>query len=275
MSDLDRVAAHYHGEGIAERLLGALAAEGVDMDNLTPVEMAPIDQFHGRGLVATQDMCARLKPEADDAILDIGCGLGGPARYVAHAHGSRVTGIDLTPAYCEAAEALSKAARLDGQVTIKCASATDLPFDDASFDAAFSQNVAMNIADKAAYFGEALRVLKPGGRAAMSILAQGPAGEVRYPVPWAETPATSFLAEPDDLRAQIEAAGFEILDFIDETETAIAAYRQMREIVKRDGPPKLGAHLFMGERMKQMMRNIARSTEDGRIVPLEVLCRKP
>jgi SAM-dependent methyltransferase len=164
--------------------------------------------------------------------------------------------------------------RLDDQVEIACASALDLPFVDASFDAAYSQNVVMNIADKAAFYAEARRVLRPGGRLALSNLTQGPGGEPSYPVPWAETAATSFLSTPDETRAAIEAAGFEILVFRNTTERLTHFYATQRERIRRQGPPKLGIHVFMGERIKEMQRNVARNVEEGRVVPFEILCRK-
>ena len=269
------VRSHYSSNDIADRLLQALSAAGVDVNAPTPLDLAPVDQFHSRGLEATRELAEMLAPTAGERILDIGSGLGGPARFFAFTYDCQVDGIDLTPEFCDAARALVRITGLDGQVHIECASALEPPFDDATFDAAYSQNVVMNIADKPAFYREAWRVLRPGGRLGLSNLAQGPGGPPDYPVPWATTAETSFLATPDETRSEIEAAGFEIAIFQDKTQILKEFLSAQRELIKQSGPPKLGPHVFMGERFKEMQRNVARSVEQGRVLPLEILCRKP
>ncbi len=274
MTDNGAVQAHYSTNLVIEDIVRALADAGIDLDKLTPLDLAPVDQFHSRGLGATRELGEFLSPKAEERILDIGCGLGGPARFLAFSHGCRIDGIDLTPAFCEAAKRLTGMTRLDDQVAIECASALEMPFEDDTFDAAYSQNVVMNIADKAAFYGEARRVLKAGGRLALSNLTQGPGGAPVYPTPWAETAATSFLSTPEETQEVIEAAGFEILVFRNTTERLRHFYETQRERIRRQGPPKLGIHVFMGERIKGMQRNVAKNVEEGRVIPFEILCRK-
>src|SRR6185369_4241211 len=96
-------------------------------------------------------------------------------------------------------------------------SALALPVPDATFDAAYSQNVIMNIADKPLFYREAFRALRPVGRLALSNVCAGPAGEPYFPVPWATTAETSFLATPAEMQRDLAAAGFEIVDFRDTT----------------------------------------------------------
>ncbi len=194
MAAANPVAQHYASGGIADRVLAALrAANGADAP-VTPAALAPIDHFHGRGVVATGELAALLDPQPGEDILDIGCGIGGPARWIAAKFGCHVTGVDLTPDFCEAAAALTAACGMREQVTIRQGSALDLPFADATFDRAYSHNVAMNIADKPRFYREALRVLRPGGLFALANVCSGPNGEPHYPQPWATIAATSFLA---------------------------------------------------------------------------------
>lgn len=271
-----QVTRHYGSAGIAERILAALrAANGADAP-VTVEALSVLDHFHGRGIVATKDLVEVLKPQSHERVLDIGSGIGGPARWIAAKCGCSVTGVDLTAAFCEAARALNAATGLAGRVSIVEGSALALPVPDGAFDCAYSQNVVMNIADKLGMYREAFRALKPGGRMVLSNLCAGPnRGALVFPVPWAETAATSFLATPDEMHADLAAAGFEIASFRDTSADTLPATRRNRERLERDGPPALGTHLIMGERLVQMQINSARNAEEGRVATVEALVRKP
>jgi len=269
------VQAHYTTDDIAGRIVAAVRAVLGDDTPLTPDILAQIDHFHGGGLAATRDLVAVLQPQAGERILDIGSGIGGPARWIASKHACHVTGIDLTPAFCLAAEQLNQATGLAGQVRIVEGSALAMPFDDGSFDRAYSQNVVMNIADKPGFYREASRVLKPGGLLALSNVAAGPNGPPRFPVPWATSPEASFLSSPAETRADLERAGLEILRFEDTSAKMAAARKALRERLEREGLPPLGFHVFMGERLLEAQINGARNAEEGRISSVEALVRKP
>ena len=168
MSEIPRegaqeVARHYGRGGLLERLLAALAEAGKDIEHLTIDDLAPVDEFHSRRRVATVELARLLAPSASDHVIDIGSGIGGPARYLAATHGCRVSGVDLTEEFVATAADLSRRAALAGRVDFRQGSALDLPFGDAAFDLAWTQNVAMNIADRPRFYAEIRRVLKPAG----------------------------------------------------------------------------------------------------------------
>ena len=275
MAEPGPVAQHYGSPAIAERVLAALRAVIGPEAPVTPEALAPIDHFHGRGVAATAELLALLQPRPGEHILDIGSGLGGPARWIARRCDCRVTGVDLTPAFCDAARALTAACFMTDQVTILEGSALDLPLPDASFDRAYSQNVVMNIADKPRFYREAWRVLKPGGVFALANVCAGSRGEPDYPQPWATTAATSFLASVDATRRGLTAAGFEIVSFDDTTAATVAAQTRERERLQSEGPPPLGVHIILGDRIREMRRNGARSYQEGRLATIEALVRKP
>jgi sarcosine/dimethylglycine N-methyltransferase len=269
------VAGHYGNTGIAERILAALrAAHGAEAP-VTVDALSVLDHFHGRGIVATKELVELLKPQPGEHLLDIGSGIGGPARWFAAKCRVYVTGVDLTPEFCAAAEALNRATGLADRITIKNGSALALPVPDNAFDRAYSQNVIMNIADKTQFYREAFRALKPGGVLALSNLCKGAPGEFLYPVPWAETPATSFLVTPEEMRAQLLEAGFEIVVFHDTTAETLPATIRNRERLERDGLGGLGTHLIMGPRLLEMQINSARNQEAGLGRTIEALVRKP
>ena len=199
-----------------------------------------------------------LEPLSGERILDIGGGIGGPARWTATHFGCHVTSLDLTPEFCRAAEELNAATGLSDRVRVVEGSATDLPFEDDGFDRAYSENVAMNIDDKRRFYAEALRVLRPGAVFAFSHYGAGPKGEPDYPLPWAAGPGTSFLCSPEETREQVLTAGFEIVIFRDKTEEVLPDLRENRRRLEEHGLPPLGLQTLMGERIGEFQINAAR-----------------
>ncbi|MDJ0894517.1 MAG: methyltransferase domain-containing protein [Alphaproteobacteria bacterium] len=275
MADDARVSGHYTQDDLLQKVLAALQEAGKDTEALTVDDLAPVDHFHGRGLEATLELFGKLELADGHHVLDIGSGIGGPARWMAAKHGCRVTGIDLTEAFCAVAQALTAQLGMEDRVSIHIANALDLPFEADSFDAAYSQNVAMNIPDKAGYFAEAFRVMKPGALFGTTLIVRGDGGDPFFPVPWATEPSVSFLTSEQDIVDGLEQAGFDLVSLSDESETSLAHSERMRERAQREGPPVLGPHVLMGEEGRTKLRNSVRSVAEGRVRPLEIVCRKP
>ena len=261
VDELDGVRAHYRAAGLTERLKTVLAALGPEDRRLAPQQLGALDQFHTRGLAATVELAELAGIGADMSVLDIGAGVGGPARFLAATYGCQVTGIDLSEPFVEAARYLTGRTGQAGKVSFETGSALELPFDHGRFGVALLQHVAMNIADRARLYREIRRVLKPGGRfATFDVVLLS--GEPHYPVPWARTPATSFLLSAAATRAAIEPAGFRALAWRDDTEAAKAWIVQLRA----SGPPpspNLGA--VMGPDFAQLAANLGRNLLEGRL----------
>jgi sarcosine/dimethylglycine N-methyltransferase len=258
---LDGVRDHYRATGLTERLKTALAALAPENQQLTPQQLAALDQFHTRGLAATAELAALAGITAPTSVLDVGAGIGGPARFLAAAHGCRVTGVDISEAFVTAARYLTERTGQSGQVSFETGSALELPFDDGVFEVALLQHVAMNIADRAGLYREIRRVLKPGGRfATFDVVLDG--GEPLYPVPWARTPATSFLITAAATRAAVEAAGFTTLTWRDDTAAARAWIAELRAA---GPPPSPNLSVVMGPDFAQLAANLGRSLMDGRL----------
>jgi len=270
------VAAHYGRGDLLARLDAALADDGADPARPTIESLAPYDQFHGRGLEATVEAAAMMQAAPGDHLLDVGSGIGGPARWVGRRFRCKVTGIDLTPEFCDVARHLTRRLGMDDRVAFEVGDALAMPFPDDTFDGAWSMNVSMNVADKGALYREIRRVLRPGAWLVLSEIAKGAGADVDYPTPWAAGPATSFLSTPAETRRGLSSAGFDVIRLHESRDEALAFAARSREIVARGGkPPHRAVMLIHGDAAKPATANAARGLADGRIVPIEVLARKP
>jgi MPBQ/MSBQ methyltransferase len=224
VSSSHAISRYWSRDGLDIAILDALVASGKDLERLTVDDLAPLDQFHGGGKGATVRLARLAKLATGLRVLDVGGGLGGPARTLAVEFGCQVTSIDLTEAYVRVAAMLTDRLRLADRVRHRVADALDLSFEDASFDVIWTQNSGMNIADKVRLYHGFHRVLRPGGRLAIQEPMAGPVQPVVFPVMWARDAASSFLDTPARLRAIIEGTGFRTTAWDDVTaETAGAA----------------------------------------------------
>ena len=238
--------------------------------------LAPLDQFHVGGRAATAALAARLGVNPGHRVLDIGCGLGGPARHLAAEHGCLVTGNDLSPAFVAVATLLTARTGLAEMVRHVGGDATRLPFEPASFDLAWTQHVAMNIADRQALYAGIHTPVRPGGRLALYDVVSG-TGKPDFPVPWARTPAESALRTMDETRAALEHVGFMLREWDDVTAAGIAwAERQVTAAQARpDHVKPLSLPLVMGAEFPAMVANLGRALRDGRVALLQTIAERP
>ena len=272
----DRDVSSYYSRGnLLDRLNAALAEDGIDLSHPSIEALAPYDQFHGRGLEATVEIANLLEIGDAEHILDIGSGIGGPARYFAHRFGCQVTGIDLTAEFCDVARTLTRLLGLETRVEFELGNAMAMPFANGSFDGAYSMNVSMNIADKGGFYREIHRVLKPGGWLMLSEIAKGAGGDPEYPTPWASSAHTSFLSTPEETQSSLGEAGFDVVQLRSTREQALAfGARSLAMVERGEKPPHRAVKLIHGEIATQAIANTARGLAEAQIVPIEVLSRK-
>jgi SAM-dependent methyltransferase len=267
------------GHNTRGRLVGAiteaLAATGKSPGSVTVEDLAPVDEFHIGGRQATEDLVAQLDLAREHHVLDVGCGLGGAARFVGSRYGCRVTGIDLTAEYVEGARALSEWTGLGGRLRFHRGSALATPFAGAEFDRAYMLHVGMNVPDKPALFAEIARVLRPGGRFGIYDVMRTGEAALAFPVPWAATPEISAVDTPAAYRAALRASGFEIVAERDRRDFAIEFFRTLRaRLARAGGPPPLGLHLVMGPDAATKIGNMVANIEAEAIAPVELIARR-
>lgn len=273
MSSEAKVAGHYTSGRLEEVVLKALAAVGKDIHTLTPADLSPIDQFHVGGIDATRELAAGMDLRPGTHLLDVGSGIGGPARYFAGEHSCKVTGIDLTEEFVRVAGRLTSLVRLEHLADFRQASVLALPFPEAAFDHAYMMHVGMNIEDKAGAYREVRRVLKPGARFAVFDILRRPDATLRYPVPWAASVETDFSAAEEVYHGALQAAGFEITEQRSRMDFAIEFTQRAIARMAKTGPPVLGLHLLMGDQAPVMVGNILAMMQEGILEPMELFAR--
>jgi SAM-dependent methyltransferase len=270
-----RVSEHYTRVDVSAAIATALKAIGKDAGPLSLDDLASIDEFHLRGRAATAELTGALGLGPGMRVLDVGSGVGGPARYIAATYDCDVVGIDLTEEFCRVAGRLAERVGLGDRVEYRPGNALAMPFADGAFDAAYTQHAAMNIEDKARLYAEVWRVLKPGARFGVYDVLQGEGGEVLYPVPWARDRTTSFPVRPAELRALLETAGFAVESWRDTTAESRLWMEEMKARAAEPNAPPSVLRLLFAEDAQTIVQNLARNLFEDRVAPTEVICVKP
>ena len=267
MNEVDeRVSDHYGWPGLMDAIEKEIRRHGIEPEDVTVAQLAPVDNYHAFRLAGTLALATAARISAADRVLDVGGGIGGPARQLADRFGCHVTVVDLTPEYCAVGETLTTWTHLTNLVSFVHASALDMPFDDASFDVVWTQHASMNISDKVGLYREVARVVRPGGRFAFFDILAGPNQPIHFPVPWAADPSFSFLLSPTETRALVASEGFRQTSWLTGADLKAELDRSDQEDPGAQ-EPLLDSGLLNGPDSAAMGDNVARNLKEGRIVP--------
>ena len=273
MNTEQQVAKHYTHGSLLQTILDALKQMGKDPERFSATDLSTGDELHLGWLPATARLAKKLGFAPGMHVLDVGAGLGGPARYFAEAHKCRVTGIDLTEEFVQVAAELTRRCGLSDLVSFRQASALDLPFEAGAFDFATLIHVGMNISDKAKLFANVRRVLKPGALFGVYDVMRAGEGDLPYPMPWAQAPETSFVETPEAYRRLLTSAAFRIEDEDNWREFVLTLAREMREKTEKTGMPPLNQQVLMGSSFRERIGNVMSTLERGIIAPVQMIAR--
>jgi ubiquinone/menaquinone biosynthesis C-methylase UbiE len=243
------------------------------VDRLSASDLSGGDELHLGWRPATAAHAEDLGLTSGMRVLDVGSGIGGPARYLVETLACQVEGVDLSPEFVAVASALTRRMGLSDRASFREASVLALPFEDAAFDAATMIHVGMNLPEKAGAFAEVRRVLKPGARFGVYDIMRGGAAELPFPMPWATTAETSFVESPDTYRRLLSDAGFTVESETDRRDFVLRLAREMRAKAEKEGPPRLGPQVLMGETARERLGNVMAALERGTITPVEMIAR--
>ena len=260
---VDSVAKHYGNDGIVPRIISALEEAGFDTNNLEPDVFAGADEFHIGGRKGSEFVTSALNIQSGQHVLDIGSGIGGPARYIANMLGVTVEGIDLTPEFVEAAVEITEMVGMTERVSFQVGSATSIPFDGDTFDASTMVHVGMNISDKELLFSEIARVTKPDGSIVVYDVMRTGNDDLVFPMPWSSTPEYSFVDTTDAYVKAAENAGLKLLTIDDHTEMAVSFFNN-----PPSEPPPVNLGHLMGTKMPEMVANAGNAIRNGTISPI-------
>lgn len=275
MAENKDVASHYQHGHLLRTLEHAISQLGKMPDEITVADLAPVDEFHVGGRIATEHLLDQLDIAPQQHLLDIGCGLGGAARFVAQHYRTHVTGIDLTDEYITTGNTLSRWTGMDEYVTLHQGDATDSTFGPETFHAAYMLHVGMNISDKTTLFNEVFRILQPQGQFAIYDIMQTQQGDLTYPVPWASDASTSCLASPEAYENTLTPAGFEVRQCTDRRDFTLDFFKRLQQKSNpQKAPPALGLHLLMKETAAEKIRNMVANIANGTIAPVEIIAVK-
>jgi len=262
MPNQESVSEHYGVSDLTATIEQALKQTGLDGDRIDWSSLEPLDQFHVRGIAAIKELAEGLHLFPSAKVLDVGCGIGGPARFLAANYGVHVTGIDLTPRFIDAAKMLSERTGLADRTEFHQGDALDLVHADATFDAAWTIHVAMNIADRSRLYKGIYTVLHSGGRLAIYDVVAGNGAPLTFPLPWASSADASFLLTADAMRDVLTKTGFTVESWEDTTEAGIAQFARQAQNIQAS---PLGLQIVIGPEFPKMVGNLVQALKDGRL----------
>ena len=275
MADASAISDHWGKGDVYARILETMELAGIDPKSVTIEQLAPVDHFHARGFPATVELADALPVRENDRLVDIGCGIGGPARYLAKRFRCHVDGIDITAPFVDAANKLSVLVGMEGSVNFRHGDGQQLPYEDEAFDGGYTQHVTMNVPDRDIFFAEAFRVLRPGAFFALTEHGLGETGAPHHPVPWSKDGSGAYLMRPADTVAALERAGFSEIEVTDTGDKYLQGYKAAIELAEKGEAPVFGSHILLGELAPQIVRNAARNIEERRTQPVQIICCKP
>lgn len=256
---------HYNKAQLFEEIIERLMMQGINPNKISRSDLSGVDEFHVRGAEVSREIAREINL-SKARVLDVGCGIGGPARMLADEFNCNVTGIDMSHEFILAARQLSELVGLRDKTQFLQGDALELPFEEGSFDVVWTQHVQMNISDKARFYSEIARVLSENGMFIYYDIFRKNSADVDYPVPWANDPSISFLGSILNMETILKNLGFTKVQTSNQTDRAIEFFSGMFERNNKSGPKKPGLDILMGDSTPEKFGNVLKGLKENKIV---------
>jgi ubiquinone/menaquinone biosynthesis C-methylase UbiE len=256
---------HYNKAQLFEEIIERLMMQGINPNKISRSDLSGVDEFHVRGAEVSREIAKEINLD-ENRVLDIGCGIGGPARMLADEFNCNVTGIDMSHEFILAARKLSELVGLRDKTQFLQGDALELPFENGSFEVAWTQHVQMNISDKTGFYSEIARVLTDNGIFIYYDIFRKNSSELDFPVPWANDPSISFLGTIQNMETILKNLGLTKVQTTDQTENAIEFFSGMFERNNKNGPKKLGLDILMGDSTPEKFGNLYKGLKQNKIL---------
>ncbi|MEM6845735.1 MAG: methyltransferase domain-containing protein [Bacteroidota bacterium] len=255
----------YNHSRLLENILTRFRKMGLLQKRITRKDLADMDEMHLQGAAVSEYLANKLNISRQSKVLDVGCGIGGPCRMLADEYECSVIGIDRIPQFIQTARVLTKMMGLSCEVSFLKANALRLPFENASFNIVWTQHILMNIANKARFFSEIRRVLKPGGRFLYyDIFSTGQDG-IRYPLLWAENASENHLYAHDEVASYFDIQDYRRVYTENHSPSGIFFAKAMEERIRTGKTPDLGLDIVLPDPTREKYPNSIKALVDKKI----------
>jgi sarcosine/dimethylglycine N-methyltransferase len=266
---------HYGKAGLFDRISAMLTDGGVNLEALTCDDLTAYDELHIGGRGETRNLAKLAGVSEGKEVLDVGSGIGGPARTLANEFGAQVTGLDITEEFCRTAYEFTERVGLSDNVSFHCGSALEMPFEDEGYDIVWTQFTAMNIHDRSTLYREMFRVLRPGGTLAIHEIMGANDTPLKFPVLWAGDESISFIKPTTWVRNELAEVGFREKLWNDLTEFSIRWFEKKMEVSQDGKTASVSAALSGDANFAERAGNVTQGLRDGSIVVIQTIWEKP
>jgi len=274
MTNEVEISENYYQTDLLKKIKVHFSKMNINQSKLTAKDLSLFDQMHFGGISAVKLISQALKLKKNHTVLDLGCGLGGPARLISETNNCKVDGVDLMPDYVNDGNKLSEMVGLGDMVSLINGDVLKLPHETETFEASYMVHVGMNISNKLSLMKNVYRVLKNKGVFVIFDQIKLNNNQIKLPLPWASKQSQSSIGSIEDYKSCLKKAGFSILKFEIMNELALEWIQKSIINLKKNGKKGLAFNSLMGKSFQEKYFNLIDEIKKGNLSPALIVSMK-